>query len=307
MDPNSFPQQVAQTVYAGIMTEELALADNVCAKYTQTITLNGTLPRKTNKSSLGRVGNRKLAPGVAAQEHGGEMAGTTFSATAHVGTDFVPDETIISMSAYGEDALADRLRTARMEANLNVDATLAEVLESQTLNMVFDCTSAGAGSWNDFTNSTPLTDMRKARKDFAPGSDTIIVGSGLLYVLLDHPAFFAGQNFFNAGALDYEKFEATFRAKIPGIRNVYVWEKVYDANALGQAEDIDYLYDYGCWIGHKSDLVLVEPQSELQGMVDQQRIIARRGYQISVSRYIDVCRPTRQKGVAFVNAYDPTP
>lgn len=303
MDPNSFPQQVAQTLYAGIMTEVPALADSYCSKYTQTITLNGSLPRKTNKSSLGRIGNRKLAPGVAAQEHGGEAAGTQFNATAHVGTDFVPDETIISMAAFGEDALADRLQTARMEANLNVDATLAEVLESTTFNMAFDCETDGAGNWNDYTNSTPLTDMRIGRKNFAPGSDTIIIGSGLLYVLLDHPAFFAGQNFFNAGALDFEKFEATFRAKIPGIRNVYVWEKIYDAAGLGQTEDIEYLFDHGCWIGHKSDLVLVDPQSELQGRVDQERVSSRRGFKVSVNRYIDVVRPTKQKGVIFTNAY----
>jgi hypothetical protein len=304
-DPNSFPQQVAQTVYAGVITDVLALADNVCSKYTQSITLNGTLPRRTSKSGTGRIKNRKLAPGVAAQEHGGEMAGTDFKATAHVGTDFISDESLINGAAYNEDELAKSLTTARMEANLNVDATCVEALGSTTLNIEFDCQTDGAGSWNDYTNSTPLSDLRLGRKNFAPGSDTIIMGTGLLYVLLDHPAFFAGQNFFNAGALDFEKFETVMRAKIPGIRNVYLWEKIYDANELGQAVDFEYLFDYGCWVGHKSDLVLVEPASELQGMVDQERVVGRRGYKVSVNRYIDVVRPTREKGVIFTNPYDP--
>lgn len=303
MDTGSFPRMVAQRLYTALMTQDFAQADNICRKETGKTTLQGKVYTESSKAGLARIGNKKLAPLEAARKRHGALASRDYDAGACVGAESVPDEVVIDYDALGEDALTRRLKSARAEANINVDAVMVDALTSQTVNEVYDVTTDGAGEWDDYTNSKPYVDMQNIQRDVAPGSDTVVIGLQMSQILLSHPDTFAESSNFNAGLADHQALEAYIKRKVPGIANVYILDVLYDNSEEGAPVNFEHLFATGVWMGHKSDLVLVDPQHKLQSQVDIIRNVDQRCWDLQIARYIDVVRITKELGCALTNVY----
>lgn len=305
MDHGSFPRMVVQRLYKSLMSKDFADADNICRKETGKTTLSGTIYAESSKSGLARIGNKKLPPLVAAKKRHGKLASRNYDAGACVGATQISDEAMIDYDALGEDVLANKIKECRAEANVNVNAVMVDAIESTVLNNEFDATTDGDGAWDDYTNSHPYKQMQEIVTDVAPGSDTVIVGLSMSHTLLSHPDTFAETSNFAAGLADYNALVAYIKRKVPGIANVYILDVLYDAAEEGEEPDIQHLFTNGCWIGHKSDLVLVDPQHAVQSQVDVTRNADQRCWDVQIARYIDVVRISKELGCAVTNIKTP--
>ena len=305
-DIGSIPEQVLRSIALGQITEELSFADMVCTRVTERTTLNGSVPILNDKATLGRLDDTGLSPGVAPKEHGGAAGVTAYACLAYAGLDFVTDEERDDLGVYGIDMIENRARQARINSNLKIDARLSTQLSSTALNGEFDCNVDGSGEWDDYVNSDPLKNMIDARRDKVPGADTIIIGPEVYDALVGHPDIIAEFSQFNAGSLDYDGLAALLKRKIPGIRDVYHFEKFYDTAERGDAFSIGYLFAQGAWMGHKRDLIMVDPaNADVNNKLDIERDAKRRGHDVQYVRYIDIIRTHLSLGVTFTNTITP--
>jgi hypothetical protein len=141
----------------------------------------------------------------------------------------------------------------------------------------------------------PLLDLNTARLEIVPGADTVIFDAITVKSLVQHPSFTAQTSYYADGQIDYGAFAAYVRAKTE-FKNVYVFNKFYNAAKKGQPKDVQYLFKGKCWVGHKSNLVLVDPAHALQNQVDVLRKPERRGWLVQVVRHCDVLRPSQSLG-----------
>lgn len=301
-DLNSVPEQVLRSIALGLVTTEQAVADTLCTKFTEKTTLSGRVPVLSSKATMARADNVGLGPGEEPKAHGGKLKPSTpYNCLAYVGYDEITDEERNDLSVFSLDYIADRVRQARVDSNMGVDLKLQEILESTSLNTEFDVTSDGNGAWTDKVNSTPLEDMVEAKHTFCPGADTIIYGPAIKRALLAHPDLIAEYSQFNAGALDIDGLSALIARKT-GITNVQYVEKFYDSANEGQAVSVTYLFDTLFWMGHKRDLVMVDPaNAAINNKAEIERVVSRRLHQVQHTRYIDILRNTQELGAVFSN------
>lgn len=302
-DISTIPDQVLRSMAMGLVTEEESFADQVCTRITGKTTLNGTIPSKTSASTLGRLYNAGLAPGEVAKDHEGGVATTAYACKAYVGARFVYDEERNDLSVYGVDEIRDAARLARAVANLNIDAALATLLASTTENEEFDCNTNGNGEWDDQVNGTPLEDLLAAKYDQAPGSDCLIYGPEAMRALLAHPDVVAEISHFNAGQLDISGLNTLLASKLQiPVENIFRFEKLYNGAAEGAAVTTAFLFDEGVWMGHKRDLIMVDPLNALiNNKLEIERVVERRAHRVQYERYVDLKRLTQPLGVYFSN------
>lgn len=304
LDQGTFPDVLIQEMMFGLLTSEVAQADSICTPGPFRTTMSGSVPVLKSISTLARDEEIGLAPLAIAQELGGEMTSAPYTALARVGRSFVSDEERNDMGAYGQDAVALHLRLVRMQANFKTDRALATALASTVLNNEFDCASGqdGNGEWNDYTNGTPLQDLLKAADSFAPDADTLVLGRSVHDALVAHPDIKAQIVFINAGQIDYSGLIAILRVKVPNLQNLYVLDKLYNSAGKGQTLSTARLFRNNAWLGHKQDLILVEPAgAPIQNQVDQERDVDHRALKVQYARYNAILRPTKELGVTFTN------
>lgn len=298
----SIPNALIMEIMQGLITKELAQADTICTRRTDRTTLQGSIPVLSSITTLARAEDVGVGPFAEVADHGGTMTTASYSCLARVGKSLISDEEVNDMGALGQDAIALHLGICRGIANFKTDYALSEVLKSSSLNGTFNCNSDGGGEWDDKTNGTPLADLLKASRSFAPDGDTLVLGRRAAEALLSHPDVKAESSYFNAGQIDYGTLEAVLRRKIPNIRNIYVLDNLYNANALGQAVSVTRLFEINAWLGHKRDLILVDPQgAPIQNKVEQERQVSKRATLLQYERYNAILRPTALLGVRFTN------
>lgn len=300
-DGSTIPDAVIEEVTMGLLTEEQALADEICT-IIQTPSLAGVLPNLGSAATLGRLENSDLQPLVEAEPHGGSAGSTAYDCLAQVGYALISDEERAQFQAFGLDFLANRIRQARANANLQVDNALATVLASTSLNAEFDTTSDGSGEWDDATNGTPLEDIVEIIDDFAPGADTIVYGPETRRILIRHPDLVAEFSNFSGGQLDADGLRNLLSRKtgIP-VDNIYEFKKLYNAGPKNGTVSTAYLFDEGFWVGHKRDLICVDPtnpvgQPAFNNLTEVERVVRRRAHEIQHTRYVDFLRPTTSLG-----------
>jgi hypothetical protein len=302
LDQGTFPDVLIQEMMFGLLTTEVSQADSICTPGPFRTTMSGSVPVLKSISTLARDEEIGLAPLAIAQELGGEMTSAPYTALARVGRSFVSDEERNDMGAYGQDAVALHLRLVRMQANFKTDRALATALASTVLNNTFNCNSDGAGEWNDYTNGTPLQDLLLAADSFAPDADTLVLGRSVYDALVAHPDIKAQLVNINAGQIDYSGLAAILRVKVPNLQQIFVLDKLYNSGAKGQALSTARLFRNNAWLGHKQDLILVEPSgAAIQNTVDQERDVDHRALKIQYARYNAILRPTKDLGVTFTN------
>lgn len=291
---NTFPDQTARRIYMGLRTTEMAFADECCAAMREVTTLSGSVPVETDETNLGRLDDLGLAPGAEAIEHGGEGGFAEYNCKEFVGPNTILDRVVADYEAYGEDALAKELQRARMRANLKLDGRLAQVLADTGLNETYSATGDGSGAW-DTALGKPLLDLNTVRLEIVPGADTVIFDAISVNWLVQHASFTAQSSFYADGQIDYSAFAAYVKSKTE-FKNVYVFNKFYNAAKKGQPKDVQYLFRGKCWVGHKSNLVLVDPAHKLQNHVDVERKTSKRGWFVQVTRHCDILRPSQSLG-----------
>jgi hypothetical protein len=278
------------------MTDQQSLADEICTKYTRTTTLSGTLPRYLTKTTLARIQNKDLSPGAEAETHGGEAGSVSYNCLAQVGYDVITDEHKHDIEVYGRDAIEDHLGVAIATSNLNIDDKLREVLESTSLNGE----ESVGNAWDDGgSSSTPWEDMRDGIQSKAPGADTIVCGIDVAQALMSNSNFYAQTSYFNAGTSNLDALAEDLKANLKGIQNVYLPRKIYDSANRGQNTSVDYLMKSTFWIGHKRNLIMVDPQGEINNKTEISRAARRRSDEIVFTRYVDIIRPDSLLGVTF--------
>lgn len=301
-DVGTIPQLTVQEIMFGLQTEEVAQADTICTPFRRGTTLSGKVPVMSSKSTLVRAENIGLPPLAENVAQGGSMTTADYTCLARTGDALVSDEEINDMGALGADAAAFHLTQCRRQANFKTDYVLAQTLESTVLNEEFDCNTDGNGEWDDYTNGTPLADILLAADEFAPDADTFVIGRRTHDILLGHPDIKAQIVMIAAGQLNYDGLFAYLRTKIPNLQYFHVLDKLYDAATRNGAASPTRIFREKAWLGHKRDLLLVEPSgAPIQNQVTQNRSAAHRALRIQYVRYNTILRPTKALGVTFTN------
>jgi hypothetical protein len=298
----SIPNILVAEIMQQLITSEPAQADTICTRRTDRSTLAGSIPVLQSITTLARAEDVGVGPFAEVADHGGSMTTAAYNCLARVGKSLISDEEINDMGALGQDAIALHLGICRAVANFKTDFALATALTSGSLNGTFNCNSDGAGEWDDKTNGTPLEDLLKASRTFAPDADTLVIGRRVAEALMSQPDIKAESSMFSAGQLDYNSLEAYLRRKIPNIRFIHILDKLYNTNALGQTPAVSRLFEINAWLGYKRDLILVEPAgAPIQNKVEQERQVSKRATLLQYERYNDVLRPSASLGVRFTN------
>lgn len=298
----SIPNILIAEIMQQLVTSEPAQADAICTRRTDRTTLAGSIPVLQSITTLARAEDVGVGPFAEVADHGGSMTTAAYNCLARVGSSRVSDEEVNDIGALGQDAIAMHLGICRAVANFKTDFALATALTSSSLNGTFDCNSDGGGEWDDKTNGTPLEDLLKASRTFAPDADMLVVGRRVAEALMSHPDIKNEVANFNAGQIDYNSLEAYLRRKIPNIRHIHVLDKLYNTNGLGQTPVVSRLFEINAWLGYKSDLLLVEPAgAPIQNQVEQERQVSKRSTLLQYSRYNDILRPSASLGVRFTN------
>lgn len=298
-DYGSIPAQVLREITKGLITEEVSLFESIATPKRDRTTLSGSFPRMTNGSTMSRAENSGLAPGARAKPHGGALATVTYNCLAYVGYDIITDEERNDVGAYGEDLLANRIRQARADANLNIDLAGATALASTTFNETF----TASNTWDDYTNGTPLEDMLEAKYTKCPGADMIVYGPGVFRALQASPDLLAEVSNYSAGQLDFNGLNAILAAKlnIP-VANIHFIEKYYNSAVEGQTEVTAYVGNGLFWMGRRNDFLMIDPvNADVNNLTEVQRIVNGRSHEVQHTRYVDFVRPTKQTGCVFAS------
>lgn len=308
-DISSIPGVTLDQIVKGLETEEQAFADQVCTIISRKSSLSGNIPLDESVFTLSRIANKGLAPLEEASPHGGRMGTFAYNALAYVGFRRVSDEELIARDYFtNAEDLGGAVGMAKREANLNVDARLADVLASTTLNNEYDATVDGTGAWSGAGN--PLADLNAITRTYAPNADTMILGRQVYDALVGNSDIIANSSLFDSGQINYDALISLLRTKVRGLRQVYVFDKMYNASPLDGATstppgaaNVSFarLFETGVWVGHKSALIMVRPTHERQDSIDSERVARTRSYDISYNRYIDICRPLIEMGCVVTN------
>lgn len=300
-DNGSIPSSVLSEIIFGLETKPACQADSICTIHNRTTTLGGSIPLFSSQSSVGRANRAGLQPGEASTPRIQSAGSVAYSALAYVGRCDITDESVINLAGYGLDILAKDMEIAIADSHLGVDEALAAVLASSSLNEAFDCASDGTGRWDVPAASSPLDDLDKAKHDTAPGADTLVLGANVVRILKRHPDFLAMYSNFSAGYLN----DAQLLEVLGGIgfANVHVFDKMRDLNGLPLALSMDFLGNQQCWIGHKSDLIMVDPQHAKNHFPENFRDHGTRTNAVQFTRYAAFARPHKEMGCVFTNIF----
>lgn len=296
------PEGVIREMLTGIVADELAFADEVCRRVTGRAAMTGRIPIRGTAGGVGRGENQALAPLSEAKAYDYEVSFAPYTAAAYVGYGLLSDEEKNdSTYFFDEDAINLEMQTARRDANTALDRSLSSALSSVTLNDALNVTANG-GAWDSGT-STPAANLREAREELAPHSDTIIIGRAAANALMDTDDFLAtpiAGNAYDGGVGNQPLLELWLKQYLR-FKNVYIFDRLALSSGVNQANVIEHLFDDGVWVGYQDDLILVHPDNDEQDSLEIERVVRKRAYEIQHTRYDDIIRPSLIKGVTLTN------
>lgn len=248
--------------------------------------LQGILPQLTTASMLPRDAER-IPQGAKAKPNSISFAQPSYNCERCPGITSVPDGVMADIDQYNLEGLNPFLEVALSQANHVANSYFKTVLSSTSLNTE----RAAAAQWNDPANAEPFTDLEAVIRLIGK-FDTMILGDNVIHALAQTEAFkaqninYAGSN----GMIPQGAVETALKALYPHLKNVYVFDDMYNAAAEGQDVSLGFVFDGIAWVGYAKNLVFVEQEDPKHPRSEQQRDAESRSTLFSYELNLDIVR-----------------
>lgn len=209
-----------------------------------------------DKSNL-RVDKTARAIGSGANEVEHNQTLATFITEDHALKEFIPDE-IQDQADSALNPLVDATESVTEKLMLDRELALSTLL-ANTSNVTQNTTLSGTSQWSDYTNSTPIYDVRTARTTVHQNTfrkpNTLVLGKQVFDMLCEHPTIIARVQYSQLGVITAELLARVFQ-----VEKVLVGEAGYNSAVEGQTDAMSYVWGKNAWV------LYVAPSVRLKGI-----------------------------------------
>ena len=209
-----------------------------------------------DKSNL-RVDKTARAAGSGANEVDHNQTTASFICEDHALKEFIPDE-IQDQADAALNPLIDATENVTEKLLLDRELALATLITSTT-NMTQNTTLSGTSQWSDYTNSTPIYDIRTARTTIHQNTfkkpNTLILGKQVFDMLIEHPTIIARVQYSQMGVITEE-----ILARVLQVEKILVGEAGYNGAVEGQTDSMSYVW------GKNAIVAYIAPSVRLKGL-----------------------------------------
>lgn len=291
---NGLPDGLLAEMAFGIMAQEGAYMDEFCTKIGATkTTLQGRIGIDDGYVARGDE-HEGLAPGAEAKAFKDNYSNQLYDALARPGYGFLSDELANNYeSVGGQNAAAMQVKKAIIEQSTRKDRYASEQLLDQDKNVLFTPSAA----WS-IVSSPIRNNLLTMMEDSAPGADTVIYGKNIKNFLLASDDFqrsnignsvMGGNNNDILPALDAWLISL-------GFTNAHYYKRLIDTAVVGKPQSIAYDAPDLLWVGHKSAFICIHPAWSGQDLIEQERVVKKRGFEIQATSYDDYVRTVKNMG-----------
>lgn len=295
-------REVLKEVIHGLKSRPTPLAREFCTIKRGRNGLVGKVPYLTSASTLGSTGNGRAgqAPGSDIPTQQASLAYADYDCLQYPGRVDIAHASIINLNSLDLDALAEFLVACMAQSAALTDTDLAQILADANANNTFDCNSAGGGEW-DTADGTALTDLDKIRTSgaYAKGANTVIFGVGAWSAFRGCPEVIGRVAMSNSTLLTDSEARSLLSGF--GFTNIYLFDNMVNAADDGLAISVSDVFSSGVWVGHKSDLLMIDPDHELNGDANAEKVIGAPRSVLSYVEYADFVRPHKEMGCRMTN------
>lgn len=274
-------------IFEGLQGTPSAVADRACTRVTVDSRV-GSYAAHASYGNLSQLSDDGLAEGVEAREKIHDVTNVDFSLKRFVGIGSINDGDKLSLQRGNFSPLQRMAESCRRESGAKLDNSLNNVLSDTDLNLT---QPVGNGAWSS-SSSTPYADITAALKKSGYG-DLMVIGRQEMERLMEHPDFTGKFLGFTGGAIAPGELESVLRSLFPSVRTIVLGDTVYNTANEADTVSLAYPFDGTAWVGHSSDLVLLELpgfESETDRNIYAEKDIVR------YTRRAQVIRPHQEMG-----------
>lgn len=191
-----------------------------------------------DKANL-RVDQTARAAGSGANEVDFGLSTASFACDDHALKSFVADE-VQDQAEAALNPLIDETELVTEKLLLDRENTLAGIL-TDTAQVTQNTTLSGTSQWSDYSNSSPIADVRTARTTIHAASfkkpNTLILGKQVFDILCDHPEIIERVKYSALGVITEELLARVFQ-----VEKVLVGEAGKNTAAEGQTDSLSYVW-----------------------------------------------------------------
>lgn len=197
-----------------------------------------------DKSNL-RIDKTLRAAGSGANEVEHNQTTASFITEDHALKEFVPDE-IQDQAEAALDPLIDATESVTEKLMLDRELALATIL-ANTANVTQNTTLSGTSQWSDYSNSSPISDVRTARTTVHQNTfkkpNTLVLGKQVFDMLIEHPEIIERVKYSQMGVITAEILARVFQ-----VEKVLIGEAGYNGAAEGQTDSLSYVWGKHAWV-----------------------------------------------------------
>lgn len=191
-----------------------------------------------DKANL-RIDRTERAAGSGANEVDFGLSTASFSCDDHALKGFVADE-IQDQAEAALNPLVDETEMITEKLLLDRENNLATIL-TDTAQVTQNTTLSGTSQWSDYSNSSPVTDIRTARTTIHAASfkkpNTLILGKQVFDALCDHPEIIERVKYSALGVITAELLARVFQ-----LEKILVGEAGKNTAVEGQTDSLSYVW-----------------------------------------------------------------
>jgi len=191
-----------------------------------------------DKANL-RIDKTNRAAGSGANEIDLGLSTVSFACDDHALKSFVADE-IQDQAEAALNPLVDETETITEKLMLDRENILASLI-TNTANVTQNTTLSGTSQWSDYSNSSPIADIRTARTTIHAATfkkpNTLILGKQVFDILCDHPEILERVKYSQLGVVTEELLARIFQ-----VSQVLIGEAGANTAAEGQADSLSYVW-----------------------------------------------------------------
>lgn len=191
-----------------------------------------------DKANL-RVDKTNRAAGSGANEVDFGLTTASFACDDHALKSFVADE-IQDQADAALNPLIDETEALTEKMLLDREANLAAIL-ADTAQITQNTTLSGTSQWSDYSNSSPIADVRTARTTIHAATfkkpNTLILGKQVFDMLCEHPEIIERIKYSQLGVVTAELLARVFQ-----VEKVLIGEAGSNSAVEGQADSLSYVW-----------------------------------------------------------------
>ncbi len=194
------------------------------------------------------------APGVRANSVDYTVSQGTYLCAERALEKGVPDE-FLNNTDDPYDAKRDAATVIMDNEMVNQEKALQTFIASTT-NLPLNVTLTGTDQWNDYANSSPLTDINTAITTMKAASgkrpNTIVLSFDVMVKLKSHPDVRDAVKYTSGGQLSDSAF-VTFLKDYFNLKNVFIGSAIYNSAVEGQTDVLADIWTKDAWLFYIND------------------------------------------------------